>query len=131
MLTISNQPVVFNLDKSCLYPVTYKQLVDQGDVTSFQFKLEVCFGSPQLAENSSFFGGLSPWTVVGSGFTGSNNQAVKSGTATSLIRQSVLTVGRYYMAEVDVDSIFEEDENNRVSVNFGVSNSVTGLKGCE
>lgn len=129
MITIDNQPIVFNLDKSCRYPVEYKQLVNQGDVTQFQFRLEVCEGSPQLLANDSFTLNLNGWTIGGSGFgylgTG---EAAKTGTTTSYLRQNVLTIGRYYRAEINVTAINSPGVNDIAQIRFGASTRYQDLQ---
>lgn len=120
VIAIDNQPIVFNQSHSCQYPTTYKQLVNQGDKTQFQFKLEVCTGSPDLVVNGGFNNGLNGWTVVGSGFAfGSGQTAIKTGTATSLIRQNILTIGNYYKCVVTVDAINSDESGNIAEVRIG------------
>ena len=127
MFTIDNQPVVFNLDKSCRYPFQYDQLVNQGDITQFQYKLEICNGTPQLLTNGSFTNGLTGWTQGGSGWGVNNNVASKSGTATGVLRQNILEIGKYYACEIDIRSINSDDDTNVAQVRFGASTSVLGL----
>lgn len=128
MITIDNQPIVFNLDQSCDYPIIYDQIINQGDITQFQFKLETCFGSPQLLTNESFAGNLNGWTIAGVGFGyESGGFAVKTGTATSLIRQSVLTLGKYYQAQVMITSVTSDDDNI-AEIRFGAGTRVFPLK---
>lgn len=119
MIAIDNQPIIFNLSKSCQFPTSYKQLVNQGDNTQFQFRLEVCPESPNLLTNSSFISGLSGWTQAGTGFTAASGSVTKSGTATALIRQNVMTIGNYYKCEIEISAINTDESSNIAEVRFG------------
>jgi len=109
MLDILRQPVAFDVVDNLGIKPNYKQIVNNGDITEYQFRLTPCRGVPNLAANAAF--GNSPgWTINNAGWAISGGQAAKSDTKASSLTQKILRTDRFYRIEVGIVSITNPDQ---------------------
>lgn len=102
---IPNQPVYFGDPLQCNNDdVDYVQIVDNGDSTQFQLKIDKCEGANDVITNGGFDSDISGWTVQ-ENWLWSDSAIVKtSGTipGSKSIIQNSLVKERYYVCEINV-----------------------------
>ncbi len=101
---IRNQPVFFGeQDEDCFCEVNpYAQLINLGDVTQFQLKLNTCFDSYNIVQNGDFADTSDwtysfPWLIV----SGSAHHVPDPNIAGGLL-QNILAIGKLYQATITV-----------------------------
>lgn len=114
MIKVNNQPVNFQTDpfeNPYVDEIKYKQLVQQGDITQFQFQTIDDYNGQNVLANPSFGTSLNGWTQTNGKLytwydgtlqynqTGSNRLA-------STVTQYVLTVGVKYEVKIKINQCF-------------------------
>lgn len=105
---IPNQPVYFGDPIECnTDELEYVQIVDNGDSTQFQFKIDKCEEATSVITNGTFDSNITGWTVD-SGWIWSSGTISKpsgSGTGWSAIFQNSLVRDKYYVCEIVVQKL--------------------------
>jgi hypothetical protein len=109
--TIDRQPVIFNevIDSCNLGTRDLPNLVDNVDLTYFQFKITPCDNAPQLLANPTFTNPIPGWQVDGSGWTlgalVGGASYVGSTPNNVLYQDPILERGKFYEVIVEVTAI--------------------------
>ena len=119
---IPNQPVYFGDQEECnTDEYDYNQLVDNGDSTQFQFKIDKCEDSIDVVTNGDFDDNIDDWFVSGD-WVYSNGMICKPAGTTldaKSINQYCLVKDGYFVVEITVYSLaggtidvyFKENKN--------------------
>ncbi len=111
---IPNQPVFFGDTNTCDGDeITINQIVDNTDVTQFQFELEPCISAPQLVPDPNFgdtdnYVLSENWSIADNQLclTGTPEVGASAGTGTGGVTfLSIFTADKYYQVTIIVDSI--------------------------
>lgn len=107
---IPNQPVYFGEQDTCASDeYEYNQLVDNGDSTQFQLKIDKCEAAENIITNSEFDTDLTGWTLFGPWYWSSGKLSFDAGGSTlggsAIFTTSGIIVDKYYTVELDVYSI--------------------------
>lgn len=105
---IPNQPVYFGDQEECnTDEYDYNQLVDNGDSTQFQFKIDKCEDAIDRVTNGDFEGNIDDW-FADAEFVYSNGMICKTAGTTldaKSINQYCLVKDGYFVVEIDVYSL--------------------------
>jgi len=122
MRLLPNQPIVFDFPNNGQFPPNYRQIVNVGDITMFQFRIDPCAGVPNSLKNPVFFSS-DFWTIGGTGWTIGVGSAIKTGATPSSLNQSGLTVNSFYCAEILINELVGPEG---FTVSFGTgSNTIS------
>lgn len=124
MQTIDNQPVIFSPSENLCTceSIEYNQLVDVGDVTQFQIKLDYCSNEENLISNGAF-NDDTDWGNLNYAIS-DNTACADNGTNAALWQTGIFKGGNLYMLEFTINSISEDCELN---IFFGNNNLITTI----
>jgi len=111
MIIINNQPVNFQtdpFDNPYVEEIKYKQLVQQGDITQFQFQTNADFNGQNVLLNPNFQLSLVDWYFrsVNKLFTWNDGVLYYAETGTryaTKLAQQVLITGNKYEATININ----------------------------
>ena len=95
MRLLPNQPIVFDFPQTGPFPANYRQIINRGDKTNYQFRVDACAGTPQVLDNNTFFAS-SGWVIGGTGWVLGTGEAIKSSNTPSNLKQPGLIIGKFY-----------------------------------